>query len=77
LKGPGFPKEAIAAGSMVLEMAFLAVGGLLAGAWLDGISGAGPLFLVLLTLAGFVLGILRILRVLKNGDHDSSPKDPR
>ena len=61
---------------MVLEMTFFAVGGLLAGAAADRATGLGPLFLVLLTLLGFGIGILRILRVLNKNDHEQPPQTP-
>jgi len=69
-------RRAMAGSAMVLEMAFLSVGGLFAGAWLDRRLGSSPGLLILLTLLGFAGGLTRLLRFLGQR-HDSPTDDPR
>ncbi len=62
---PGIPPKALLASSLVLEMAGMIVGGLLAGAWLDEKLGTAPILLALLPFAGLIGSIYRIVRVLE------------
>lgn len=68
------PPKAVMASALVLEMAGLVVGGLLAGAWLDERLGTAPILLALLPFVGMVGGIWRILRVLEQrGSREDEP----
>jgi len=69
-------RRAMAGSALVLEMALLSIGGLLAGAWLDRRLGSSPGLLILLTLLGFAGGLTRLLRFL-GPHHDPPPDDPR
>jgi F0F1-type ATP synthase assembly protein I len=66
------PPKAMQASALVLEMTGMVVGGLLAGAWLDGRLGTAPILLALLPFLGMVGGIWRIVRVL---EHRAPPED--
>jgi F0F1-type ATP synthase assembly protein I len=68
-------QRAMAASAMVMEMAILCIGGLLAGAWLDRRLGTSPGLLMLLTLLGFAGGLTRLLHAL-GPRHDPPPDDP-
>lgn len=73
-----FLRLGLVVSALVLEMALLTIGGLLAGAWLDRKFGTTPILLAVLTFAGFIGGILRISRVLgaSSDPHDPPPDDP-
>lgn len=58
--------RAVLAWSLVLEMAILAMLGLWAGHEVDEFLGTSPVFLVLLSFVGFVLGIFLIVRHLRS-----------
>lgn len=52
------------ASAMVTEMAVTVILGVLAGGWLDGRFNTSPLFLLLLSLLAFVIGMVRMIRAL-------------
>ena len=70
---PGIPPKALLASSLVLEMAGMIVGGLLAGAWLDARLGTAPILLAVLPFVGLVGGVYRIIRVLERRGPGEEP----
>lgn len=52
------------ASAMVTEMAVTVILGVLAGGWLDRHFNTSPLFLFLLSLSAFVVGMVRMIRAL-------------
>ena len=63
-------EQLIRAAAMVTEMAVTIILGLLAGGWADRRFDTSPLFLFLLTLLAFILGMARLMRAIQ------SPRPP-
>ena len=86
---PSFLRQAYTASSMVLEMAVATALGALGGLKADEYLDCAPLFLILLTFAGFGAGMYRLIRVFAphpepeenqaeppEEQRDSTPPDP-
>ena len=81
MSAPRFSRQAFLAATLVTELAALAIGGLLVGGWLDARLSCSPVFLLLLSLAGFGGGLWRLIHHLATqedppGD-DLPPQSPR
>ena len=51
------------------ELAVAVLAGVIAGSWLDKRLDTDPFFLLILSLAGLVVGFLRLSRWLKNSEN--------
>jgi F0F1-type ATP synthase assembly protein I len=60
------------------QMAFFVVFGTLVGGWLDEKLGSTPVLLLVLSLGGLVLGLIRLVRGFNKfiDDPESSEPDP-
>ncbi len=72
---PSFLRQAYTASSMVLEMAVATALGALGGLKADEYLHCAPLFLILLTFAGFAAGMYRLIRVFAPPDEPTSKHD--
>jgi len=66
-------EQLIRAAAMVTEMAVTVILGLVAGGWADRKFNTSPLFLFLLTLLAFIVGMVRMVRAL---NEPGPPDDP-
>ena len=57
-------EQLLRAAAMVTEMAVTVILGLAAGGWADQKLNTSPLFLFLLTLLAFIIGMARLMRAL-------------
>ena len=69
---PEMRSQLVRASAMVTEMAVTVILGVLAGGWLDSHFSTSPIFLFLLSLGAFILGMVRMIRAL-NGPASNGP----
>lgn len=62
--------------AMVTQMAFTVIAGVVVGHWLDQRFGTSPIFLLVLSLAALVVGMIRLARsIARLNDDDPAPPD--